>query len=119
MYKYDDQNTDFRARGNLLKIELVSPPRIPPPSSVFNIITYEPRYHRIKSIQDENGKITTWIYDYEEGIGNIDNIVRVKYPSATLPDGTSQDRVEYFKYNSFGQITEYKTGGRASPHLYL
>jgi RHS repeat-associated protein len=108
-YTYDHDNDDPRARGNLLKLELVAPPYAPQPSRIIQILSYEPHFHRLKAIRDEAGKLTSWVYDYEALTGTVGDVVRIEYPAATLPDGTSQSRVERFTYNTFGQISEQQT----------
>jgi RHS repeat-associated protein len=109
-YTYDKDNVDPRARGNVLKLELVAPPTTPQPSRIIQVLTYEPTFHRLKTIRDEQGRVTTWVYDYEALVGTKGDVVRIEHPKATLADGTIQARVEQFTYNAFGQLTEQLTG---------
>ncbi|MGF6877250.1 DUF6531 domain-containing protein [Paraburkholderia sp. MM5477-R1] len=110
LYTYDNANVHPRARGNLLKLELVAPPTSAAASRVLQILTYEPQFHRPKSLRDEVGNVTTWIYDYEVLMGSVGDVVRIEYPDTTLPDGSSQARVERFSYNAWGQLSEHRTG---------
>jgi RHS repeat-associated protein len=107
---YDALATDPRARGNLLRVELVAPPSQPGPSRVVQTMTYEPQFHRLKKLQNEGGGVTTFVFDYETMVGTVGDVVRVDYPVAILPDGTAQARSEHFTYNVFGQITEHISG---------
>jgi len=117
VYTHDDDNPDPRARGNVLKVELVAPPTKPAPSRIVQLLKYELNFNRIKSSTDEQGHVTTWVYDHEEGLGTFGDVVRIEYPLATLPDGTKQPRTEKFAYNSFGQLTE-RVSGEGHRHLY-
>jgi YD repeat-containing protein len=106
---YNSAATDPRARGNLLRLELVAPPTAPAPSRIVQRFTYEPAFHRVKTSRDELGNQTTWIYDYEELVGTAGDAIRIEYPDATLADGTVQPRQERFTFNAFGQMTENQT----------
>ncbi len=110
LMQYDSAADDPRARSNLLRLELVAPPTAPAPSRIVQRFTYEPQFHRVKTSRDEFGHQTTWIYDYEEAVGNSGDVIRIEYPNATLADGTIQPRHEHFAYNAFGQMTEHRTG---------
>lgn len=109
VYTFDAANSDPRARGNLLKAELVGPPTAAVLSRIISRVTYEPVFHRPKTHRDEHGHTTTWVYDHEEGTGTAGDVVRVEYPAATLPDGTSQPRVETFSYAASGGLEEHVT----------
>jgi RHS repeat-associated protein len=117
LFTYDIDNPDPRARGNLTKMELVAPPTAATPSRIVAIRTYEPRFHRLKTLEDERGHTMRWIYDYEDGIGSVGDVVRVEYPVATLPDGTAQPRVERFTYDPSGHLVERRTGA-GHRHVY-
>jgi RHS repeat-associated protein len=110
LYTHDATNPDPRARGNPLRVELVAPPAMPSPSRILRTFTYEPQFNRLKTSRDEGGHVTTFVYDYEQAIGNKGDVVRIEYPKATLPGGASQARVEHFEYNTFGQIMRHTTG---------
>lgn len=117
VYTYDFEHEDPRARGNLLRFELVASPIAPAPSRILQEATYEPQFHRPKSIRDERGGITTWIYDYEEGNGNRGDVIRIEYPPATLPDGSIQQRSERFEYDTSGNLITHTTG-EDTRHLF-
>ena len=87
-FVHDTTNTDPRARGNLLRAELLAPPTRPAPSRIVQRLTYEPQFHRLKTLRDELGRTTTWEYDYETAPGGVGDVVAIAYPDATLPDGT-------------------------------
>jgi RHS repeat-associated protein len=109
LYTWDTTNPDPRARGNLTKAELVPSPLFADPSRIMQIYTYEPAFHRPKTLRDEAGFVTTWVYDYEELAGTVGDVIRIEYPNVTLPDGSTQSRQERFAYNLFGQMTEHDT----------
>ncbi|MFC6083000.1 RHS repeat-associated core domain-containing protein [Sphaerisporangium aureirubrum] len=110
LMRYDATAADPRARGNLLRLELVAPATAPSPSRVVSRYTYEPFFHRLKTHHDELGNLTTWIFDYEELTGTVGDIVRIEYPDATLPSGALQRRHELLAYNAFGQLIQYTSG---------
>lgn len=110
LYLWDKDNQDPRARGNLIKAELVSSPLFAEPSRIMQMFTYEPNFHRPKTLRDEAGFLTTWVYDYEELAGMAGDVIRIEYPDATLPDGLQQSRQERFQYTAEGQLAEHVTG---------
>lgn len=110
-YTYDHEKPDPRARGNLRRSWLEAPLNRPAVGREIASITYEPRYHRIKSITDEGGSTTTYKYDYEETTTDCGDVIRIEAPIATLPDGTTtQESHENFTYNEFGQLVERHSG---------
>jgi RHS repeat-associated protein len=119
LFTYDHENADPRARGNLLRASLSAPPTRPAPGRVIAQMTYEPRYQRIRTIQDEAGVITgastTFVYDYEETPVDHGDVIRIELPPVTLPDGSPQDIREQFTYNEFGQLIMRQSG---EGHLY-
>lgn len=110
LYEYDHENPDLIARANLLRISLSAPPTRPAPGREIARFTYEPRYHRLKTVRDESGDVTTFIYDYEETTTDHGDVIRIEHPTVTLPDGSSQESQEHFTYNNFGQLTERRSG---------
>jgi RHS repeat-associated protein len=110
LMEYDHTNPDPRARGNLLRLSLSAPPTKPAPGRVVARYTYEPRYQQLKAVRDERGAVTTLIYDYEETATDRGDVIRIEHPAATLPDGSTQQSQEQFKYNSFGQLIEQRSG---------
>ena len=109
-FVHDTTNTDPRARGNLLRAELLAPPTRPAPSRIVQRLTYEPQFHRLKTLRDELGRTTTWEYDYETAPGGVGDVVAIAYPDATLPDGTMQTRRETFEYDGVGRLAAHTTG---------
>lgn len=62
----------------------------------------------MKFAEDEAGNITEFIYDYEinSAVQN-GNLVKVRYPDATLPDGTIQNNcITSLTYDTRGQLIE-------------
>jgi len=110
LMEYDHTNPDPRARGNLLRLSLAAPPSKPAPGRVVARYTYEPRYQQLKAVRDERGAVTTLIYDYEETATDRGDVIRIEHPAVTLPDGSTQQSQEQFKYNSFGQLIERRSG---------
>jgi RHS repeat-associated protein len=115
LMEYDDTNPDPRARGNLLRLSLSAPPTKPAPGRVVARYTYEPRYQQLKAVRDERGAVTTLIYDYEETAIDRGDVIRIEHPAVTLPDSSTQQSQEQFKYNSFGQLIERRSG---ESHLF-
>ncbi len=115
LMEYDDTNPDPRARGNLLRLSLSAPPTKPAPGRVVARYTYEPRYQQLKAVRDERGAVTTLIYDYEETSIDRGDVIRIEHPAVTMPDGSTQQSQEQFKYNSFGQLIERRSG---ESHLF-
>lgn len=111
LYTYDHENPDPRARGNLLRVSLSAPPSRPAPGrDLIRRITYAPRYQRIKTLQDEDGTVTTFVYDYEETPVDHGDVIRIESPDVTLPNGSTQNSQEHFTYNEFGQPLTRQSG---------
>ena len=86
-------------------------------TDIVSSYTYESSFNHVKTATDPLGFVTTYFYDYEEatlGDKNGDgittqaagNLVRVDYPNALLPDGTTSQTgisVQY-RYNAYGQL---------------
>ena len=116
-YTYDHENTDPRARGNILKVEEKAVPTYYLPSRIVQTLTYEPVFHRPKAVRNETGELLRLHYDYEVGAGKGGTVVRIEYPTRTLPDGTSQPKNEHYKYNAHGQLLEVTTA-QGHRHIY-
>lgn len=106
---YDAENDDPRARGNAHRLVLTAPPTAAVLDREVLRVTYEDRYHRPKTVRDESGVTTTFVYDYEESPSDNGDIVRIEHPDATLPDGTVQEADERVTYDGAGQITARET----------
>jgi RHS repeat-associated protein len=104
-FVYDTTNLDPLKRGNLLAVWLHSSPSNPP-DSIGVTFTYEPLFNQAKTKTGLRGYITTYVFDYEvDPADSQGNIVRIEYPSVTLPDSSIQTIQEEFSYNQYGQIT--------------
>jgi RHS repeat-associated protein len=109
---------DYDSEGNLVERRRMQDPNLTPSSAdlVWNA-TYESVFNQPKTITDELGYTTTYFYDYEEAsLGDLNgdgittqsagNLVRIRYPDATRPDGTTQTPIiDKYQYNSSGQLT--------------
>lgn len=104
---YDEGNPDPLARGNLLRIEALSQPNHLL-TRVVRRFTYEPRFQRVKTVTEEGGPVTTFVYDYDVDPARAHgNVVKVLHPDAVLPDGTAQNNsVTSFVYDPNGQVIE-------------
>ena len=104
-YTYDENNADVMARGNLLKVTRTSRP-LGALSRTISTFTYDPVFRTIKTMRDEAGAITEFVYDYElNPLDRHGHLVKIKYPDATLADGTVQANCErVFEYDQFGQL---------------
>ena len=103
-------NADPCGRGNLLSISLVAPPSKPAPSREIGRYTYEPQFHRLKTLKDELGRTTTWEYDYETVPGGVGDVVAIAYPDGDAPRRTTQGRRETFEYDGWGCLVAHTTG---------
>ena len=104
---YDESNPDPLARGNVLRIDLKSQPNRLLTRNVA-VFTYEPLFQRVKTITDEAGQTTTFVYDYENDPlvrnGNLEAIV---YPDTVLPDGSAQTNARAtLRSDQYGQVVE-------------
>lgn len=116
---YDHTNLDPRARGNLLRLSLSASPTKPAPGREVARYTYESRYQQLKAVRDERGAVTTLIYDYEETATDRGDVIRIEHPAVTLPDSSTQQSQEQFKYNPFGQLIERRSGeGHLFDYMY-
>jgi YD repeat-containing protein len=135
-YKYDTQNADRRAQGNLLEVK-----RTTQGAQLTTTFTYETHYNQVKTSTDPKGKTTTFYFDYEEAtLGDLNgdgltnqshgNIVKIEYPTVTLPDSSTQIVESKFWYNDYGQVIraidpenivtvyEYYTSGASNGYLW-
>jgi len=114
-YEYDPNIplSDISQAGNLLQIDRQSQPSTLI-SRTISKFTYEPLYQKIKTVEDENHNITEFVYEHEVNpLATSGNLVKIKYPDSTLPDGTLQNNCEAkFKYDNKGQLIEELTPER-------
>ncbi len=66
------------------------------------LFTYEPLFNQVKTQTDPMGNTTTYIYDYEKGVGSAGNIVEEILPA---PGGRNADPPKYqYTYNAWGLL---------------
>lgn len=80
--------------------------------------TYEGRFDQLKNVTDPNYNTTTYIYDYEENVGDVGNLIRIVYPSVPDENGSYVEAEESFTYNAFGQL-ETMTDARGVVTRYV
>ena len=104
---YDAANADPCARGNLLRIELFPSAAFPVPSRVVWRGRYEPSFQLLREGIVEGGHATGYEYDFDvaPGPSATGKLVRIRYPAATLPDGSVQVAERRFEHNARGQVT--------------
>lgn len=68
------------------------------------LYTYEARFNHLKTQTDPLGNITTYIYDYEEGLGEAGKLVRVEYPQVSDENGVMVTPEVSYGYNAWGQV---------------
>jgi RHS repeat-associated protein len=111
-YTYDISNSDRKAQGNLLQVARLTTNN----QQLTTNFTYETHYNQVKTTTDAMGRVTTFYFDYEETtLGDLNgdgltnqangNIVKIAYPTVTLPDSSQQTVVSKFQYNEYGQVT--------------
>ena len=103
--RYDIEHPGPRARGNLLDHRKVSMNLERP----IQKITYDPQFFQPLTIEDENGAVTTFVLDYEEGTGQKGLPVKMILPPVTLEDGSTQTATIHFYYNARGQLIQEMT----------
>jgi RHS repeat-associated protein len=104
-YTYNSLNQVLsEARMNAAQCAL--PPASRDPAQVQKrSYTYEPRFNRIKTETDPVGHTTTYVYDYEVGVGTAGKRVRVEYPAVPDENGVIVTPVTTYAYNAWGQIS--------------
>ncbi len=120
-YKYDENNYDLFARGNLLQVDRKSR-LLQAITRTIAKFTYEQQYQRVKTAEDEKHSLTEFVYEQELNPLKITgNLVKIKYPDTILPDGSLQNNCEVnFKYDLFGQmIEELSPEGRKKNYEYF
>jgi RHS repeat-associated protein len=110
LYSYDSAHADPRARANLLKTERIAPPAFVAPSRITALRTYDVAGLRLKTARNAGGRTTTFIHDADTDPFGKGDLVEVRHPAATLPNGTLQSRTEKFAYDSHGLLVEHVTG---------
>jgi RHS repeat-associated protein len=81
--------------------------------------TYEERFNQLKTHTDPLNNTTTYIYDYEVGLGEAGNLVRVEYPPVPDEYGTLVTPTVTYGYNQWGQaVTETDKLGVVTVYRY-
>ena len=120
-FLHDEANPDFFGRANVLAVELRSSPLPFASRRTIRKFTYDPVYQRLKTVEDEQGSITKLFYDFDrDPILTGLNLEKVRYPDATLSDGSLQRNcIQTWKYDQFGQVIEMLSAeGRKSTVEY-
>ncbi|HYN89374.1 MAG TPA: right-handed parallel beta-helix repeat-containing protein, partial [Ardenticatenaceae bacterium] len=120
-YTYDE-------RGNRSSEELIpgcsvgGTPGVQPAGIVANgrarTFTYEPRFNQLKTETDALGRTTTYVYDYEEGVGEAGKLIRTEYPAVRDENGNTVTPMVRRTYNALG-LLESKTDERGTVTRYV
>lgn len=112
---YDDQH-------NLLavaRIEAAECDQAEPTNVQTAAYSYEPRFNQIKTITDARGNSTTYVYDYEEGVGEQGLLIRIEYPPVEDENGVIVTPTVSYTYNSLGLVdTETDARGTLTRYVY-
>ena len=73
--------------------------------TAYTYIETHGRASLLKIVTDPEGKVTTYIYDYEEGLGEASNLIRIEYPEETGEDGELFTPTVSYTYNAWSQRT--------------
>ncbi len=111
LYKYDFDNPNPCARGNLLRVELLAPPTFQAASRVVFEAIYDPVYQLPFQIRDEDKRLTKLTYDFDvsPGPNATGRLHRIDLPDATLPDSSIQTASYAVETNPRGQVTAVVT----------
>ena len=101
-WRYDHENPDPRARGNLLRVELRAAGLVE--SRIVLRATHDPAYQFPRELTYETGAKVTLEYDLHGDLREI------HWPAAELPDGTPQAAVTRLDYDPRGLLV-----GQTSP----
>jgi YD repeat-containing protein len=100
-YTYDDLGN---LAGKYFKANPSEPNDINDPNVIAELYTYDVNFpHKIKTITDPMGNVTT--YDYNGITGNLDKIT---FPTITTDQG-QQTPIQTYTYDEFGQIETVTT----------
>ncbi len=80
--------------------------------------TYEPRFNQLKTETDPLGNVTTYIYDYEEGVGTAGNLIRTILPPVANEVGLVVTPTVAYTYNALN-LLETETDARGSTTRYI
>ncbi len=109
-YVYDETNSDYRKRGNLLQVryKTVMTAGDSDANDIVMSATYDAKFNQMKTFKDAKGNVTTYTYDYElpanhPHYGTKGNLIYLDLPAVSL--GTPRWEAIY---NTYGQIIEVK-----------
>lgn len=117
----DCMRSTYTERGqidSLMRIEAAECEQEEPSNTQTAVITYEPRFGQIKTYADPAGNITTYVYDYEEGVGEQGHLIRIEYPPVTDENGVLVAPMAHYTYNSQG-LMETATDPRGTVTRYV
>lgn len=118
----DCLNATYDNNGNLLtttRMDAMNCGLSQPLDVQTTAYTYELRFNQIKTYTDAEGNITTYIYDYEEGIGEQGLLIRVEHPVVEDENGIPTVPTVSYTYNSWGLLeTETDARGTATRYMY-
>jgi RHS repeat-associated protein len=81
--------------------------------------TYEERFNQIKTDTDAAGHTTTYVYDYEEGVGEAGNLIRIEYPQVDDGTGNIVTPMVHYTYNEWGLLeTERDARNMVTRYVY-
>lgn len=105
-YTWNHDHADPRMRGNLLQVELRAAFGMPSPSRIVMRADYDPVFQLRRTLVDENGAATRYVYDFDETPGPAVRgaLLRIELPQVTLPDGAAQSSVVGFEVGSRGLV---------------
>ncbi|MEM7534453.1 MAG: cytochrome D1 domain-containing protein [Chloroflexota bacterium] len=116
----------FDAVGNVLTKNYLPAAQCALPNGTRNtaqmqswVYTYEPEFNQIKTETDPMGNTTTYVYDYEEGVGNAGKLIRILYPPVANEQGTVVTPQVSYTYNALGLLaTETDARGMVMRYVY-
>ena len=82
------------------------------------VYTYESTFNYLKTETDPRGNTTTYIYDYEEGVGTAGNLIRVILPPVANEFGVTVTPTLSYTYNEWN-LLETETDARGSVTRYI
>ncbi len=89
-----------------------------PAKVIIKRATYESRFNQIKTLTDGRGNITTFVYDYEDNLGDAGKLVRIVYAAVADETGQMVNPTVRYTYNALG-LLESVTDPRGSSTRYV
>ncbi|WP_159083774.1 RHS repeat-associated core domain-containing protein [Nocardioides terrigena] len=116
---YDHASADPRRRSLLLRREVRARTGFPDPSRIMWRGTYEPAFQLPRSVTDEDGNVTRYLYDLDAGTpGATGRLSEIRLPDATLDDGSAQSSTLWVELNVRGQCTAVVTAEGTRTELH-